>query len=103
MISIIICSRTKTIKDSLAFNIKKTIGCEYELVIIDNSENQYSIFEAYNLGINKSKRDYLCFIHDDIFIHTVNWGHIVIEIFKNNIQIGLIGVAGAKVKTKIRF
>jgi hypothetical protein len=100
MISIIICSRTKTIKDSLAFNIKKTIGCEYELVIIDNSENQYSIFEAYNLGINKSTRDYLCFIHDDILFHTLGWGNIIRDLFVDK-QIGLIGIAGAKSKTKM--
>jgi hypothetical protein len=34
---------------------KLTIGCEYELIIIDNSENKYSIYEAYNLGIERYK------------------------------------------------
>jgi glycosyltransferase involved in cell wall biosynthesis len=77
MISIIICSRTKTINDILTDNIQKTIGCEYELVIIDNSENQYSIFEAYNLGISNSNGDYLCLIHDDILFHTLGWGNII--------------------------
>jgi hypothetical protein len=49
------------------------IGCEYESIIIDNSENRYSIFEAYNLGIDKSKYEYLCLMHDDILIYTIEW------------------------------
>lgn len=101
MISIVICSRTKTINSSLYENIRNTIGCEFELVVIDNSENSYSIFEAYNLGIEKSLGDYLCFMHDDILFHTRNWGLKVKEIFRLDNKIGLIGVAGAKIKTRM--
>lgn len=100
MISIIICSRTKTINDVLTHNIQTTIGCEYELIVIDNSERQYSIFEAYNLGINKSNGQYLCLIHDDILFHTLGWGNIIRDLFVDK-QIGLIGIAGAKSKTKM--
>lgn len=101
MISIIICSRTKTINSALYKNIKSTISCPHELVPIDNSENKYSIFEAYNEGIDRSKGDYLCFIHDDIIIHTKDWGNIIHRILDENSQIGLIGVGGAKIKTKM--
>lgn len=101
MLSIIICSRTKTISPVLAENIKNSIGYEYELIIIDNSKNQYSIFEAYNKGIEQSNGDYLCFMHDDIMIHTEGWGKIINRIFKENREIGLIGVAGAKIKTRM--
>ncbi|WP_281633879.1 glycosyltransferase [Flavobacterium luteolum] len=101
MISIIICSRTKSIPDSLLDNLKKTIGIEYELIIIDNSEHKYSIFEAYNIGIAKSKKNIICFLHDDIHFVTRDWGGILIEIFNKNPNIGLIGVAGAKSKTKM--
>jgi glycosyltransferase involved in cell wall biosynthesis len=99
MISIIICSRKKAISEDLSINIEKTIGCEYELIVIDNSENKYSIFEAYNLGIKRSKGDYWCFIHDDILFHTPDWGFHIQEIFERNSQIGLIGIAGAKIKS----
>lgn len=101
MISIIICSRKASISQDLSVNIKETIGCVYELIIIDNSENHYSIFEAYNLGIDKSVGEYLCFIHDDILFHTQNWGLILNNIFDKNPNIGLIGVAGSKIKTKM--
>lgn len=101
MISIIICSRTKQIDNELSTNIKSTIGCPSELIIIDNSKNEYSIFEAYNLGIEKSKGEYLCFIHDDILFHTQDWGSVVNQIFELDSTIGLVGIAGAKTKTKM--
>ena len=101
MISIIICSRKKTIPDILLININETIGCDFELILIDNSKNLYSIFEAYNLGIDKSVGVYLCFIHDDIFFHTHNWGNIIKKTFDLNDKIGLIGVAGSKIKSKM--
>ncbi|NRS89393.1 glycosyltransferase involved in cell wall biosynthesis [Flavobacterium sp. 7E] len=101
MISIIICSRTERIRQELFENIEETIGVTYELIVIDNSKNQYSIFEAYNLGIKKSKGIYLCFIHDDILIHTRGWGEILTSIFRNHQNYGLIGVAGSSKKTKM--
>ena len=100
MISIIICSRSKTISKELNENIKTTLGSDYELIIIDNSLNQLSIFEAYNKGIYISKGEYLCFFHDDILIHTIGWGSIIHRIFENP-SIGLIGVAGSKIKSKM--
>jgi hypothetical protein len=101
MISIIICSRTQAINSDLCENIKDTIGSDYELIVIDNSKNSYSIFEAYNLGIEQSKGEYLCLIHDDICFQTVGWGNIINQILDGNKKIGLIGVAGAKVKTRM--
>jgi len=101
MLSIIICSRKENVSDELAINIDKTIGCAYELIVIDNSANKYSIFEAYNLGIEKSKGIYLCFIHDDILFHTQNWGEVINRVFNENPKAGLLGIAGTKMKTKM--
>lgn len=93
MISFIICSRQPDIPQSLKDNIAETIGVEYELVIIDNSRNQYSIFQAYNEGVRRAKFAYLCFMHEDILYHTHDWGMKVVEHFKDD-KVGLIGVAG---------
>lgn len=101
MISIIICSRTQVIPVILEDNINSTIGTEYELIVIDNSENKYSIFQAYNLGLLTSKGDYICFIHDDIFIQTNNWGKVIKEIFLINPRVGLLGIAGGNIKSKM--
>ncbi|SHN24179.1 glycosyltransferase [Mucilaginibacter sp. OK098] len=91
MISVIICSRSTN--QTLVNNIEATIGVPYELILIDNSNNEYSICEAYNLGVKKSKYSLLCFMHDDIVYHTNNWGTAVINHF-TSVQIGAIGIAG---------
>lgn len=100
-ISIIICSRTENINSNFYKNIKNSIGTSYELILIDNSENKYSIFEAYNLGIKKSKGKLLVFVHDDVLFHTQNWGLVLENIFKNDSKIGLVGIAVAKIKSKM--
>ena len=74
MLSLIICSRTPKISNKLEKNIAETIGCEYELVVIDNSQNKYSIFSAYNEGVKRARGSVLCFMHDDIIYKTANWG-----------------------------
>ena len=94
MISIIICSRNAIITPSLTENISETVGVEYELIIIDNSGNRFSIFQAYNEGVKRAKYSYLCFMHDDILFYTNNWGKALIHHFTNNSSIGLIGYIG---------
>lgn len=99
MISIIICSREKKRVSQLKKNIQDTIGAEFETIIIDNSENKHSITQAYNIGIDQSKFDYLCFIHEDIEFKTSNWGNILISHIDKNPQ-GIVGVAGGQIATK---
>lgn len=100
MISIIICSRESDISTSLKENISRTIGIEYELIVIDNSKNRYSIFSAYNTGYKKSKFPFLCFIHEDILFQTDNWGTKIID-HLDNPETGIIGVAGGKIATQV--
>lgn len=101
MISLIICSRSSFISPKLIQNIKATIGCQHEVIMIDNSENCYSITGAYNLGLMKAKYDFLVFMHEDILIHTKDWGKILISSFHKDSKIGLIGIAGSRLKTTI--
>lgn len=100
MISIVICSRFPSLSTDIKKNIERTIGCDYELKVIDNSKNEYSIFEAYNLGRKKSKGSIICFLHDDVKFHTRNWGDYLKSCFEKNPNLGLLGVAGAKIKTR---
>lgn len=93
MISIIICTRSAEISIDLKNNIYNTIGVTYEIIIINNSNNEYSIFSAYNEGVRRSQFDILCFMHDDLFFETMYWGESVVERFKLS-DIGAIGVAG---------
>lgn len=78
----------------LVENINSSIGVENEIIVIDNSENRYSIFEAYNLGVQTSCGEILCFMHDDVKFHTANWGIKVQDHFSDT-QTGAIGIAGS--------
>ncbi|MCQ2755145.1 MAG: glycosyltransferase family protein, partial [bacterium] len=94
MISLITCSRTPQLSQELQDNIAATIGCEYELVTIDNSTNKYNIFQAYNEGVRRAKGDILCFCHDDIMFHSQDWGEKEEKILSNN-NCGILGVFGS--------
>ncbi len=99
MISIVICHRSEVYLQKIKESIQKTIGIHYELIVIDNTSNQYSIFEAYNEGAQKSTFPILCFTHEDIVFHTENWGEKVVAHF-NDTSIGMIGVIGGNVLPK---
>lgn len=100
MISIIICSRAADISQALKDNISQTVGCENELVIIDNSTNSYSIFQAYNEGVSRARGNILCFMHEDVRHHTEGWGRIISGEFLDP-TVGLIGVAGTHFIPKV--
>ncbi|MBS3155733.1 hypothetical protein J4413_00665 [Candidatus Woesearchaeota archaeon] len=93
MISIIVCSKDKTLLEGLNGNVEKTIGCEFEILGIDNKIGN-SICYVYNEGVKKAKYPYLCFVHEDVRFLTENWGRKVVEKLENN-EVGVLGVAGS--------
>ncbi|RYE18702.1 MAG: hypothetical protein EOP45_13720, partial [Sphingobacteriaceae bacterium] len=101
MISIVICSRDVIVLAAVSRNVAETIGVPYEIIAIDNSKSQYTIFQAYNRGIEQSKYEFLCFMHEDISFKTANWGLLVYKLFDENQKLGLLGVAGSSYKTFI--
>ncbi len=98
MISIIISTHNSELFQNVSQNIHETIGIEYEIIVIEN-HNKYSISEAYNLGLEKAKYQYLCFVHEDVIFKTQKWGERLISIMSVDNSIGLIGVAGTKFKS----
>ena len=102
MISIIVCSRSADISSELKESISSTIGVDFEIIVIDNSLNTYSIFEAYNLGARQAVSPYLCFIHEDVSFSnsSFGWGG-ALENKLSNKKVGVIGVAGADIVTRI--
>jgi hypothetical protein len=92
-LSIIICSRGIDISSVLKENILNTIGVDYELIVIDNSKNKYSIFSAYNEGVDRAANEYLCFMHEDILYRSKDWGKKAVNYLKDPLT-GIIGIAG---------
>lgn len=100
MISVIICARTSTLSPAFVENITTTIGVPFEIISVDNSENKYSIFSAYNEGYAKSKYPYLCFLHDDVLFHSADWGAKLITHLQDQ-QTGIVGLAGGDLIIRI--
>lgn len=100
MISLIVCTKNKESITKLALNIEDTIGVAYELIIIEDSDGSKGICKAYNEGAAAARFDVLCFMHDDIEYETQNWGPVLCRLLADR-SIGLLGIAGGIVKTKI--
>ena len=99
VISIIVCSQDKQLPVYLQNNIETTIGVDFELIYIYNKNNQYSIFKAYNIGVERAKADILCFQHNDIEYLSHNWG-IYVKDMLSTPEIGACAVAGANYMRK---
>ena len=68
---------------------------EYELILIDNRENQFnSAASALNYGGRKAKGKYLIFTHQDIFIDNPNWIEETVQQLEKLKNWGIAGVAG---------
>ncbi|MFC4230777.1 glycosyltransferase [Parasediminibacterium paludis] len=101
MISVIICSVNKQLANQVQQNIADTIGVEWEPIIIDNTINATGITSVYNQGASIANYGMLCFVHEDVLFTTQNWGKVLIDTFKNDSELGLIGLAGSKYKSRL--
>lgn len=99
MISLVICSRSPVYLRELIENIEATIGIPYELLAIDNRPNPKGIAEVYNEAAGKAQHEIICFLHEDILIHTIGWGKVLTETLAEE-SIGLVGISGAVYKSK---
>lgn len=98
MISVIICSKNNNEFESISANIFKTIGCEYELLFYDNSNESRSLPYVYNLLVKKAKYSCIIFLHEDVEFLSLNWGNTVYQILKSS-NIGLLGLSGSVYKS----
>lgn len=100
MISVIICSRDAERMRVVSNNIAETIGTPFEIIGIDNASASMGICTAYNTGIDKANYDFLCFVHEDVFFETQDWGKRVMVHFADP-KTGMIGVAGGDTKASV--
>lgn len=98
MISIIISSSNSEYLSAVKKNIDETVGIPYEILAVPNGEGKKGICEVYNTAGAKAKYDVLCFMHEDVILHTQDWGQKVVEIMRDP-EIGLLGIAGSTYKS----
>ena len=98
-ISVIICSINESLCQSVQKNITQTIGVEFEIIVRENTTDSKGLSQVYNECAKEAKYPYLCFVHEDVIIHTENWGNILINDVQNQLT-GVIGVAGTQSLSK---
>ena len=98
MISVLICSNNPGLLTQVTNNITTTIGTEFEILHFDNREPKKGLCEVYNELASCANFPYICFLHEDVLFQTHEWGKKLNEIFLQNENTGLIGIAGSKYK-----
>lgn len=100
MISVVVCSINPELASRLENNITSTIGVPFEMIVLDNTVYKQSINHIYNRGAGMARYDVICFLHEDITINTTGWGNILLQLFSSRPEVGLVGIAGSKYKSK---
>lgn len=96
-IAFITCVTDKNLyQKSLAYINKLEIpeGIEIEIIPIMDAK---SIASAYNEAMHTSDSKYKVYLHEDVYIQNIKFIHDILNIFKNDQDIGLIGMVGAKI------
>jgi hypothetical protein len=97
MISIIVSSYKEENLVKLKNNIEATVGVPFQFIPVIN-KGTMGLCEAYNAGAEQAAFPYLCFVHDDVFFHSHNWGNIVIQ-NTGEPKTGVVGVMGGRYKS----
>jgi len=77
-------------------NVAKTIGTEYEYMVIDGSKGPLKFAPAYNWAITQMKGDIAVFVGDDCYFMSMNWGPALAGKFAADQRLGVAGVAGTQ-------
>ena len=93
-ITFIICVNDDLYYSECTFYINQLVipeGYETEIISIRDAESMCS---AYNAGMKESDAKYKIYLHQDVFIRNKNFLSDILNIFKNDSSIGMIGMIG---------
>lgn len=97
--TLILIMNNKNIYQEFIENLNTQNGVSYEVICIDNCNNDYdSARKAYNMAAKQAKGEYLIFLHPDIRFITKNGLYNIVEKVDNIKNFGVIGVAGCPVE-----
>lgn len=94
-ISFIIAVNNETLYNqtiSYINNLSIPSGFEVEILAVINAT---SLTSAYNEGMRSSEAKYKIYLHQDVFITNKNFLNEIIDLFKKDSEIGMIGACGA--------
>lgn len=95
MISVICIYNNKEILNNYLLKSLKTQTVDYELILIDNTENKLkSAAESFNNSAKDAEGKYIMFVHQDIDLLTDNWLKNAEDTLDSIPKLGIAGVAG---------
>ncbi|MGE4568170.1 MAG: glycosyltransferase [Bacteroidales bacterium] len=94
MISIITCSKDPERQERFREDIAKNIGIDFEIIAFDNRTKNWGLCRVYNFCSEQARFPYLCFMHEDVYVDTKDWGEKIVEATRELPNCGVIGFAG---------
>jgi hypothetical protein len=96
MISVITYCRQPLADSVQERNVIKTVGTEYEYLVIDGSTGPMRTAAAYNWALAQAKGEIVVFLADDCYFMNMNWGQALWAKFAQDKHLGIVGVAGTQ-------
>jgi GT2 family glycosyltransferase len=75
-------------------HLLQSVGLKNVQILEYQNNNEYSLSQVYNKGLNESKFDVVVCCHNDIKLEN-GWGKKLLDDFSNNPEFGVIGKAGS--------
>ena len=85
---------TRVIDDEYVKHVEKMFSHPKTEILIYENDNEHSLTQIYNMGLNDSKNEIVVFIHDDLILETSNITPKIIKLFEKHPEYGIIGIAG---------
>ncbi len=100
MISVVVCSIHADQLARLKDSVESTIGLPHEWLVADNRHTGKGICQVYNELAAAATFPFLLFVHEDVTFTAPGWGSRVLSFFERDDRLGLVGVAGATLKSR---
>lgn len=85
---------TRVIDDEYVKHVEKMFSHPKTEILIYENDNENSLTQIYNMGLNDSKNEVVVFMHDDLILETSNITPKIIKLFEKHPEYGIIGIAG---------
>jgi hypothetical protein len=100
MISLVVCSIQPNKLERLKMSVESTIGLPHEWLIADNRNSGKGICQVYNELAAAARFPFIVFLHEDVSFESPGWALRILSFFESDDRLGLVGVAGANIKSR---
>lgn len=95
-IAFIVCTNDDNYMNECKYYIESLYVPENMKVSVIEIKDSVSMTSGYNRAMHSSKAKYKVYLHQDVFILYRNFINEVVDCFRKNETLGIIGIAGAK-------